>query len=155
MDYVLQKHKNIIIMPFYLDSVVIYHALSAKGINVLGFWDNNEALNGKTYNGMSITLPNSAEAMNIMIQVIVCNERHEDAINRQLIDLGYTDIIPAKTLGLSGLREYYNHLNDRDLPQIDQKYERLLYLDSKVYPLNTVNLPNIGGIIKEVSKHRK
>ena len=136
MEDHLRNSKNIIIMPFHLNSVLLFHSLSCKGIQVISFWDNNISLNGRLYEGTSITLPPHAESLNEEVAVIVYYKDFEQEITKQLFDLGYSNVISAHDLNLDETLDHFGSINLENLIRINprfKKYKRKLYIYSKIH----------------------
>jgi len=144
--------KDVIIIPFHFKSILLYHMLSAKGINVVGFWDNDKSLNGKVYENINITLPVSIEAMYEDVTVLIFYEKYEKEIASQIRDLGYSDVISAYSLDMNRIYDYTNQINEKDLNKINPRYlHRQLYLKSKEYPLETLSADSIINVIENVN----
>jgi glycosyltransferase involved in cell wall biosynthesis len=118
-----QVVKPVIIMPIHLKSVLLYHALTSKGIQVLGFWDNDEALNGESYDGVGISLPVSADIFSKDVTII---------IQAQLESLGHSDIISAQMISVYKAKErlynYYPFINRSDLTRVKPRYMPEIWL---------------------------
>jgi len=149
------NHKNVIIIPFHIKSVLLYHSLSKKGINVLNFWDNDKQLNGKNYCGIGISNPVSCCKQNEEALIIIFYKKFEIEISKQLSILGYTNLISAHSLNIDGIEDYYDCLNDTDLYKINPKYERFLYIENKQYSLHTMPTSELVKKILEMGKSKK
>lgn len=128
--------KKVVIMPFHLKSALLFHYLSCKGINVAGFWDNDESLSGKSYDKTGILLPPPSKSFGEEVTIIVFYKKFESEIIKQLTDLGYSDIFSAHDLDLNEIEDYYDSINEVDLVRIDprfEKYVRTLYVGSKIF----------------------
>lgn len=132
--------KPVVIMPIHLKSVLLYHALIDARVRVLGFLDNNADLDGKSYDGVKITLPENGMSTNDAVDavVIIFYKKYEDAIREQLLNLGYKDIRSAQNLALDELKNYYDCIIDDEICDISPKYERVLYTKNGSYPLSPV-----------------
>jgi len=158
-------------MPFHLRSILLYHAMSDEGIHVLGFWDNDESLNGKSYNGLGITLPVSANVLKTDITIIICYQKYQLEIKTQLEALGYHDNLSAKMFSIYKnkyrLLNYCSSVNEIDLAEIKpqdisklnnltkMQYERCLWIaPNQRIPLAGLSPDNYcNAILEAVYKH--
>jgi len=152
MCFDVRKLKQVVIIPFHFKSVLLYHSLTSKGVNVLGFWDNDINITGKNYDGKSITLPDTANSCGEPT-IIVSYKGFENEINKQLIDLGHSDLISAHTLELDEIYDYINLVNENDLNLINPRYvTRQLYTMSNMYPLNSTTVESIIDAVNLAGK---
>ena len=138
MHYPELKSNKIVIMPIHLRSVLFYHSVINEGIQVLGFWDNNNALDGMSYDGTKISLPASADALDCEVTIVIYYREFEDEIRKQLIDLGHSDFINSHVLDLTDIDNHYINIIEKDFKHIAPKHDRLLYMNSTEYPLSPV-----------------
>ena len=83
--------ERMILMPFSAKSVLAYHALMQQQNNIVGFLDNAERLNGKSYCGVQILVPKqSVDPQEI---IILCESKYRQENSIQLKKLGYVKII--------------------------------------------------------------
>lgn len=68
-----------------------YLKITSMGRKVVGFWDNNEALIGKSINGIKINGVMKADEVGDDLMVIIANEAHYDEIREQLVKNGFSD----------------------------------------------------------------
>ena len=66
-----------------------YMKIISIGREVVGFWDNNEALIGRTINGLKIDKVKTAEEINDDLLIVIANETHYDEMQEQLIRNGF------------------------------------------------------------------
>jgi glycosyltransferase involved in cell wall biosynthesis len=125
-DELVKLNKPVIIMPIHLKSVFLYHALSEAGVRVLGFWDNDKSLNGKTYDGIKISLPVQAESLQQDVTFIICFKKYEKEIQAQLESLSYNSFVSSQTfevyMNRDRLNSYLCHVNKTDLHCIEPDY---------------------------------
>jgi organic radical activating enzyme len=76
---------KVILMPFNLETVLVYHRLLNEGTEIISFFDNNHRLYGETYCGVPIVQPHSQ----LQAQMVVCGEKYMANIVQQLKNLGY------------------------------------------------------------------
>jgi organic radical activating enzyme len=81
--------QDLFLMPFSPNSTLLFHTLLNKNISILGFLDNNKAIDGMSYFGCPIVTPESVVKSNGSEEVIVCEPRHYEANEAQLALLGY------------------------------------------------------------------
>jgi glycosyltransferase involved in cell wall biosynthesis len=140
-----------------MESLLLYHALSMEGVRIYGFWDNDEALDGRTYDGTSITLPVSIDSLGEDVTVIIYSQRHEEDIYKQLNNLGYFNLTPARTMDLGEMQKYHHYFHDEDLCKIIPAekrliFERLFYINSKVFSMSNPLRENVDIILGEIGK---
>lgn len=80
-------HGPVCIVPFSSIGLVVYHLMMENHIPVLGFWDNDPAINGKEYLDCPISLPNPADYP-VNTLYIVCRHQSEKELTGQLLSLG-------------------------------------------------------------------
>ena len=79
--------KQIILMPFCMEAVLMFHKLRKENIEIMGFFDNNVRISHESYCGVPIMLPFYA----CDCEVIVCSHKHYKAIEQQLLEFSYTE----------------------------------------------------------------
>jgi len=126
MKHQLQAKKPVIIIPIHLRSILLYHALSHNGVEVLGFWDNDSTLDGESYDGVGISLPVSADKFGNEVTIIICYNKYKDELRTQLESLGHSDIISAQMISVYKAKErlysYSQAVNANDLIRIKPQY---------------------------------
>lgn len=83
--------KNIILIPFCFESLVMYHKLKIKGYNVISFFDKNIYLQGKIYESMDGKCRIETMWRCYNSQVIICKKAVEDEIKKSLMLAGFDE----------------------------------------------------------------
>ncbi len=68
-----------------------YLKITSMGRKVVGFWDNNEALVGKSINGIKIGSVMKAKDVEDDLMIVIANEAHFDEMYEQLIRNGFPE----------------------------------------------------------------
>ena len=94
--------KNVVLTPFCLESVIVFHKMKKKGVNVISFFDKNPYLHGKCYKSADGTcrIENMWKVHDC--NVIICNTRYENDIKLGLLECGFSesDITLIKKRGI-------------------------------------------------------
>lgn len=91
----LSQQDNVVITPFSIYSILLYHRLKRQGIKVKAFFDRNSQLQNNDYDGIPVLLP----IIQKNSKIIVCSERYESEIIKQLVDYaGNGEVISCKRI---------------------------------------------------------
>ena len=75
---------EVVITPFCIESILLYHKLKKSGIRITAFFDKNPLIWGKCYDEIQIIRPYNKS----IGKVIICSTQYEDEIVDKLISLG-------------------------------------------------------------------
>jgi hypothetical protein len=78
------QNKEVVITPFCIESILLYHKMKKEGIRVTAFFDKNPLIWGKCYDGIQIIRPYNK----VTGKVIICSSKYEDEITGKLVSLG-------------------------------------------------------------------
>lgn len=76
----LYEHDKVIITPFSIKSILLYHRLKRQGIKVVAFYDRNTAIHNNCYDSVPILQP----YLQKNTKIVVCSEKYESEIFEQL-----------------------------------------------------------------------
>ena len=118
--------KRVILMPFCVEAVLMYHKLKKIGCEVAGFFDNNVFIALEDYDGECVMLPYYIPNT----KVVVCHDKHMDSIVRQMHNMSYEtdDLIDWREIDTR-----YNNVDiceDVDLKSYQKKCPREAIWDS-------------------------
>jgi len=102
------------IMPFSATSLLIYHALKRKGVEIAGIIDNDINKTGYIYEETTIYSPNEVFSINPKAQVVLCIMKHYTEMENQLRTIGFIRIIYSDKIEYEDTPENMIHLIDRD-----------------------------------------
>lgn len=88
----LESTCPVVITPFTAEAVLLFHICRNKGIPVLCFADNKEALWNKEYEETPIQSPAAAWKENPSAQVVLCAYRSYDILTQQLSEVGFSPV---------------------------------------------------------------
>jgi hypothetical protein len=93
------EDKSVILMPFCVEAVFLYHKLKKKDIDVVAFFDNKIQFSDKDkeYKSVSILPPHATD-----YKVVLCTEKYFDVMREQLNQFGYAaeDVLDFRELDL-------------------------------------------------------
>ena len=90
-DDFFNGHDQIVIFGCGEFGYKAYMKITSMGRKVVGFWDNNEDLVGRTINGIKISGVMKADEVGDDLMVVIANEAHYDEMQEQLIRNGFPD----------------------------------------------------------------
>jgi hypothetical protein len=143
--------KQTYIMPFDINALLVYHTLKRRRVQVAGFFDNDRAKHGLTYDGIPILppLPRERDA-----EVIISNIRLRNILREQLLELNFEKILfPGDVINFN--TDAWKDIRHDELKvQFPLLFKRLqvspFYLSGAKIPHEIVSSPN-AGIISEMA----
>jgi hypothetical protein len=130
----------VFLMPFSFLAVLQFHRLKAKGVEIVGFCDNDTVIRGKTYCGCPIVSPERLVAGHRDAVSIVCSERYHEEIKAQLESLAMTTVLKYEPF--SSRREAEDAVKAVDVEAYRSiAPDRPDYADALPWMLNRITLP--------------
>ena len=139
------KVDDIYLMPFCVESVLMFHKLKKEGLTIAGFFDNNIRLANGNYCEVPIMLPFYARERKVM----VCNEKYYKVLTDQMIEFTY------KPENVLDWRKYPTKYTNVDIcNEVDLETYRRLSPYEAIYD-NDATGRNGTIIIKELRAFKK